>query len=103
DRTWAALAACYDGAVAACDLRIIELPHASARLLSVRAYAAHARGEYTQAVALWQQARALDPGRADSAYNLACAQARLGAGDDAVGALADAIALGGSRYQALAR
>ncbi len=92
----------YPGRPAAADLRIVRLTTAAARLLSLRAFAAHEAGAFDEAAGFWLDAWHLAPA-ADVAYNLACAHARAGRTDQALAWLGPALRLGGSPFRALAR
>ncbi|MBI3178363.1 MAG: tetratricopeptide repeat protein [Deltaproteobacteria bacterium] len=98
-----ALSVCYEGVVAACDLRAFVRAALAARLVAARGYAAHSAGRYEDAARDFAKALALDPTAAETAYNLACAQARLGLTNAALASLEEALARGGARLRALAR
>jgi hypothetical protein len=93
----------YDTTPAARDLRVVDLTHARALLLSTRAYEAHAQGDFERALGLWYEALALAPELPETLYNLACAHARMNHGDTALRYLAHAIATGGGRFRSMAR
>lgn len=84
-------------------LHVLGLAGSQARLLSKKAHQAHQEEHFEQSARLWLQARRLNPDSTDLAYNVACAEARLGHHEDAIRSLDEAIRLGGDRYRSWAR
>jgi hypothetical protein len=98
-----ALSIDYAATPRARDVRVIDLRRAQALLLSARAYEAHGRSDFERAARLWFEALELAPRIPETLYNLACAQARLGHAQTAMGYLERAIEVGGGRFRAMAR
>ena len=93
----------YNTMPAALDLRLVDMPHARALILSTRASEAHASGAFERAAALWYESLELAPQVPETLYNLACAHARLDHVDTAMRYLGQALVVGGTRFRAMAR
>lgn len=84
-------------------VRLLEHHETSAKLISERAMQAHQQQAYARARTLWLRAHRLTPEAADTLYNLACSEARLGDTQAALRHLRLAIQLGGDRMRGYAR